>query len=215
MNLSGPVLISTCDNILAVYLDGIEQNIRADTTHHFSNILTMAVPPQTRVVGLKCTDREAPGGLHASVRVPLVRTPIQITDSRWVCSDLYETGWETQEFDSSQWSPAQVVEPQESAWAPYLMVWAQTKRTDTVYCRLATKLTQYQETGKRPITHSTDLNSQRCNEWCPGFRVFPMMCKKLPEFEFKVDTCLVPSCKCWNCACQTRMFCPHSYATTS
>ena len=129
-SLSGPVLKTTCDDELTVYFGGKEHSLNEANDWRIMKVL--AIPPETGFLRLRCKDIGGDRGLHASIRVPLVRKPILITDSSWVCSDVHEVGWSDLDFDDSLWGPAKVVDHEFTE----VMAWSQSLKGDTVFCRL-------------------------------------------------------------------------------
>ena len=133
------MLKATCDDRMAVYIDG-EYQYAADLNTY--NILsTIVIPNSFKVIAIKCVDIGQGEGLLASAENYLGEL-VLLSDTTWKCSEVLEQGWEQTNFDASSENWNNAVDIGEKSWSvkgqvsPYAdWIWTE-KRVDTIYCRV-------------------------------------------------------------------------------
>ena len=97
-------MTATCDNAMVVYFDGVKQVAPVSELVSWTRSSTFAVSAGTQVVGIKCIDWHAVGGILASFSTG------EVTDDSWQCSTEASTGWASPEFvPTPAWKQATVI----------------------------------------------------------------------------------------------------------
>ena len=104
------MLKATCDDILMVYFDGIQQFITEDETTNWEKVSKLIVPDATKTLAFHCKDNGLGYGLLALMEVYMGQgsgAVYTMTDTDWTCSAVEESGWETPGFqETSNWKKA-------------------------------------------------------------------------------------------------------------
>ena len=130
----------TCDNILEVYLDGVQQ--QDNKLKAWNAESTFVTPDRLSLIALKCTNTGGPAGILASLQNE-GGDVVFYTNTNWKCSSVLEEGWQLSEFQatSDNWQNAAKRGDHGSTTWGYIgeishdadWIWA-AKNEATVYC---------------------------------------------------------------------------------
>ena len=85
-------LSATCDNIMAVYVDGVQATPNNAFESDWSKSSDYPLHACNSLVAISCEDFGVKGGILASTTTGVK------TDTTWRCTDQLEAGWETVGF---------------------------------------------------------------------------------------------------------------------
>ena len=123
----------TCDNEMEMFADGVSLG----QDKHWPLATDYVIPGNTRVISVAGVDRGSKFGILGSFSNGLV------TDTSWKCSNNFNPGWNSPDFDDSSWPAAkEVAKHGDNPWgnidgiAPTAKwIWT-AGDDDDVYCRL-------------------------------------------------------------------------------
>ena len=112
--IAGYKLRVTCDDILQVFLDGVEQTDASLGVFYAESVITPA--EMFQVIAFKCRNTGGPSGIVASIEDEAGAT-IYTTDTSWKCSSTLQDGWSNMDFNSESWPNAvKIADHGDSPW---------------------------------------------------------------------------------------------------
>ena len=121
-----------------MYVDGKPQY--AANLNIFDVQSTIVIPNSFKAIAIECSNNGSDEGLLASAKNFLGEL-VLLSDTTWKCSEVFEQGWEQENFDSSSenWKSAIDLGPKSLAVIGQISsyaTWIGTgKSLDTIYCR--------------------------------------------------------------------------------
>jgi hypothetical protein len=140
-------LRATCDNMMTVYVDGVQQH--AGEMDNWRKESVLSVSPFFKTISIACVDMGGEEGLLASLH-NAAGVEVLVTDSLWSCSGKEEKGWIEPNFKgtSGNWEPADVIGPHGmSPWKKIgeisddaMWIWTKTRsafwaKEQQIFCR--------------------------------------------------------------------------------
>ena len=141
------MLRATCDNVMSVFVDGIEQEPETNSKNQiypWQIEKVFYIAEYSEVIGISCIDEGLQEGILASLEDSEGITRL-VTNSSWQCASVEHAGWSDPGFvaDPELWGDADEggkhgVKPwglignisEEASW-----IWAE-ERLSTAYCRI-------------------------------------------------------------------------------
>ena len=130
------ILKATCDDRMAVYVDGVYQYAANLNTNDVPS--TIVIPDSFEVIAIKCVDIGE--GLLASAEDSLGEL-VLLSDTTWKCSEVFEQGWELENFDASSENWKKAIDKGPQSWSVEGQIssfasWIWTgKSAEYIYCR--------------------------------------------------------------------------------
>ena len=140
-------LRATCDNVMTVFVDGVEQ--KAEGLDNWRQESQIPVPSNFKVIGIQCVDHGVIPGILASLHDEN-GDKVLVTDESWTCSQEGNEGWAEPGFDSGAWEGGDIIG--KNGVAPWKFIrdisrdaswiWTEGHQTHTtVYCRYVSTVT--------------------------------------------------------------------------
>ena len=85
-------LSATCDNNMAVYIDGVRATPRNGEEDNWKSSSDYSLNACNSLIAISCEETGGAAGILASTTTGV------LTDTTWRCTDLLETGWDTVGF---------------------------------------------------------------------------------------------------------------------
>ena len=138
-------LRATCDNVMTVFVDGVEKKAEGLTQWHKES--KISVPSNFEVIGIKCADNGVVGGILASLHDENGEIVV-LTDDTWLCTQNEEENWAQPGFevDFEAWEEGEMIRKHDGVkpWRGFVgdisreasWIWTKDhKIKTTVYCR--------------------------------------------------------------------------------
>ena len=124
----------TCDDEMEMFADGVSLG----RDNNWQKSTKYVIPGNTRVISVSGADKHSEFGILGSLSNGM------ITNASWKCEDYGEPGWNSPDFDDSNWSAAEeVANHGDNPWGnrPGIAsnakwIWTADKNDKKVYCRL-------------------------------------------------------------------------------
>ena len=125
----------TCRDSMELFADGISLG---KDNQWWRTATDFVIPGNTKVIAVAATNSRFPPGILGSFSNGLV------TNSSWKCSEHVNLGWNSQDFDDSNWSAALEIKRHGDGPGGYIAgidpsakwIWTINPRFRSCYCRL-------------------------------------------------------------------------------
>ena len=144
-------LYVTCDNVVTVFVDGIEKE-NLPNADNWEKETVLSILTTFQVIGIKCHNRDPPGhtGLSAVLK-DMSGTILMQTDNTWTCFSSHVTYWRTVDFVQTDDLVSQIEVKDASTWISNELsfsadwIWTDDPADENIRCRILKK--DYEKAG--------------------------------------------------------------------